>query len=70
MAGGSIAPAEDAEAGDIGVFVVHVGASVLAGPIGNERQICEAVLILVIDQALDGRPCSDGALRCGPYIML
>ena len=37
-----------------------VGASVLAGPIGNERQIREATLIFVIDQALDGRAGSDG----------
>jgi hypothetical protein len=38
----SIALAEDAEAGDIAVFGVHVDASVLAGRIGNERQIREA----------------------------
>jgi len=49
-----IAPVENAEARDIGVFRVYVGAGVVAGPIGNERQICEPALILVIDQALDG----------------
>jgi hypothetical protein len=38
----SIAPAEDAEAWDIGIFGVHIGVSVLAGLIGNERQIREA----------------------------
>src|ERR1039457_5085713 len=55
-----IAPAEDAEAGDIGVFGVYVGASVVAGPIGNEWQIGETALIPIIDQALDGRAGSDG----------
>jgi hypothetical protein len=60
VADDSIAPAENAEARDIGVFGVYVGASVLAGPIGNERQIREAALILVFEQALDGRAGSDG----------
>ena len=39
VANGSIAPAEHAEAGDIGVFEVHVGASVVPGLIANEQQI-------------------------------
>jgi hypothetical protein len=68
VADDSVAPAEDTEAGDISVLGPYVGASVLAGPIGNERQIREAALILVIDQALnwragsygDGNPADEG----------
>ena len=60
MADDSIALGEDAEAGDIGVVSVEVGASVFAGPIGEERQISEAALILIIDEAPDRRTGRDG----------
>ena len=60
LADDSIALVEDAEAGDIGVVSVDVGASVFAGAIGEERQISEAALILIIEEALDRRTGRDG----------
>src|SRR5437868_5174994 len=38
VANDSIAPAEDAEAGDVGVFRAHVGPCVLTGQVRNERE--------------------------------
>ena len=49
----SIAPGEDAEAGDIGVFGADVGAGVVAGHIGHEWKIGEAALLLVREQPID-----------------
>src|SRR5262249_1299688 len=55
----SLAKREDAEAGNVGVLRIYVGPSVLAVDIRKEREVREAALLPVFDQALDGGTGSD-----------
>jgi hypothetical protein len=54
MTNHSVAPAEHAEAGNIGVFRVHASACVRAGRVRSKSKIRKTALLLVFDQTLDG----------------
>src|ERR1700693_3283721 len=53
MTNDSIAPAEDAEARNVGVISVYVGTCVLGGRVRNKRKVRKAALLLVFDETLD-----------------
>src|SRR5262249_55698886 len=54
MSDGLAATVENAESWDVGVFVANIRARVFARRIGNERQVGEPPLLLVVDEPLDG----------------
>src|SRR5215475_4160421 len=60
VANNSIAPGEDPEARNISVFGVDVSAGVVAGHVGNKRQVRKATLRIVVREPLDGRARGDG----------